>query len=152
MTNYCSCSNIKTSLKRFHRCVFFSLKDHTRLLHYMLIFGLIGLFCSPVPYLLNVGNITCTLRAALPGLAFSFVLSRYVQGQTRQYICFFPFGFHKEISFFLNPEEQRQFLGRSPLKYCCYSCHHVFVKCKGLRDTQRRSVYSHTLYAWFCHE
>ena len=44
----------------------------------MLILGLICLFCSPVPFLLNVGNITCALRAALPGLAFSIVLSRCV--------------------------------------------------------------------------
>jgi len=63
------------TVNRKQKTEYGSLKDHTRLLHYMLIFGLICLFCSPVPFLLRVGNITCSLRAALPGLAFSVVLS-----------------------------------------------------------------------------
>lgn len=41
----------------------------------MMILGLVLLFCSPIPFLLRLSSLTCALRAALPGIALSIVLS-----------------------------------------------------------------------------
>ena len=50
-------------------------KDNTRLLHYMLIIGLILLFLCPVPFVISVNQYTCILRHSVPTLAFSIVLA-----------------------------------------------------------------------------
>ena len=50
-------------------------KDNSRLLHYMLIIGLILLFLCPVPFVIPVSQYSCILRDSAPTLAFSIILS-----------------------------------------------------------------------------
>ena len=50
-------------------------KDNSRLLHYMLIIGLILLFLCPVPFVIPVNQYSCILRHSAPTLAFSIILS-----------------------------------------------------------------------------
>ena len=50
-------------------------KDNSRLLHYMLIIGLILLFLCPVPFVIPVTQYSCILRHSAPTLAFSIILS-----------------------------------------------------------------------------
>ena len=63
------------AVNRKQRSEYGSNKDNTRLLHYMLIIGLIFLFVCPVPFVISVNQYTCVLRHSLPTLAFSVVLS-----------------------------------------------------------------------------
>ena len=64
------------AVNRKQKTEYGSSKDHTRLLHYLMILGLIVLFLSPVPWVVEVNLYSCLLRHAAPTLAFSIVLSR----------------------------------------------------------------------------
>ena len=64
------------AVNRKQKTEYGSSKDHTRLLHYMMIIGLIVLFLSPIPWILAVDTYTCILRLVTPTLAFSIILSR----------------------------------------------------------------------------
>ena len=66
------------AVNRKQKSEFGSSKDHTRLVHYMMILGLIILFLSPIPWVIKVDNYTCIMRHVAPTLAFSIVLSRWV--------------------------------------------------------------------------
>jgi len=63
------------AVNRKQKTEYGSSKDHTRLLHYLMILGLIILFLSPIPWVVEVNLYTCILRHAAPTLAFSIVLS-----------------------------------------------------------------------------
>ena len=67
------------AVNRKQKSEFGSSKDHTRLVHYLMILGLIILFLSPIPWVIRVDNYTCILRHVAPTLAFSIVLSRWVK-------------------------------------------------------------------------
>ena len=64
------------AVNRKQKAEFGSGKDHTRLLHYMIIIGLVILFLSPVPWIIPVNIYTCIARQVAPTLAFSIVLAR----------------------------------------------------------------------------
>lgn len=64
------------AVNRKQKSEFGSSKDHTRLLHYMIIIGLIILFLSPIPWIIPVNSYTCIARHIAPTLAFSIVLAR----------------------------------------------------------------------------
>ena len=64
------------AVNRKQKTEYGSSKDHTRLLHYLMILGLVILFLSPIPWVVEVNLYTCILRHAAPTLAFSIVLSR----------------------------------------------------------------------------
>ena len=64
------------AVNRKQKTEYGSSKDHTRLLHYMMILGLIVLFLSPIPWVLVVDTYTCIFRHLAPTLAFSIILSR----------------------------------------------------------------------------
>ena len=64
------------AVNRKQKTEYGSSKDHTRLLHYLMILGLIVLFLSPIPWVVEVNIYTCILRHAAPTLAFSIVLAR----------------------------------------------------------------------------
>ena len=64
------------AVNRKQKTEYGSSKDHTRLLHYLMILGLIVLFLSPIPWVIEVNLYTCILRHAAPTLAFSIVLAR----------------------------------------------------------------------------
>ena len=63
------------AVNRKQKTEYGSSKDNTRLLHYMLIIGLILLFLCPVPFVISVNQYTCILRHSVPTLAFSIVLA-----------------------------------------------------------------------------
>ena len=64
------------AVNRKQKTEYGSSKDHTRLLHYLMILGLIVLFLSPIPWVVEVNIYSCILRHAAPTLAFSIVLAR----------------------------------------------------------------------------
>ena len=63
------------AVNRKQKTEYGSSKDNSRLLHYMLIIGLILLFLCPVPFILPVSQYSCILRHSAPTLAFSIILA-----------------------------------------------------------------------------
>ena len=63
------------AVNRKQKTEYGSSKDNSRLLHYMLIIGLILLFLCPVPFVIPVSQYSCILRDSAPTLAFSIILS-----------------------------------------------------------------------------